>query len=216
MKDRIILFDLDGTLIDSTDAIYEGFCVAFEKNGLPIPSHQAVVGLIGHTLEDMCAKLGTPVAGIDRCVADYKAHYHKVSQQKTKLLPCAERAILEASKCARIGAVTTKTGRFSRELLEHFGLLGYFECVIGREDVKRAKPDSEPILKALSEMRAESFDKSQVYMIGDTPLDILAARNAGIEGIGVLSGYASEEVLRKYTDRIVPDALFAVRLIADS
>lgn len=206
----VILFDLDGTLIDSTEAVYEGFCVAFEKNGGAIPPQERVVELIGHTLEDMFLTLGVPKANIAQHVLDYKAHYRMISKPKTNLLPKARQAILEASKFATLGVVTTKTGRFSRELLEYFEVLHFFKSIVGREDVTNAKPHPEPIFKALSEI---GIKEVSAWMVGDTPLDLLAAQEAGIESVAVLSGYAEEEMLRKYTLNVSKDALEAVYYI---
>ncbi|MGP1450433.1 MAG: HAD family hydrolase [Wolinella sp.] len=217
MKDCIILFDLDGTLIDSTEAIYESFCVAYSELGGEIPSRESIIQLIGHTLEDMFIKLGIKEEYATRYVARYKEHYRTVSIPKTVLLANAKNAITLAGSFAMLGVVTTKTGRFSRELLEHFGLLGFFETVIGREDVTHVKPHAEPILKALGsfETSRQILESGRVFMIGDTPLDIMSAQNAGVNDIGVLSGYANENILKTYTKNIANNALEAICLIRD-
>lgn len=210
MKKATILFDLDGTLIDSTEAIYEGFGVAFEKRQRAVPARERVVELIGYTLEEMFGRLGVERGEVDSYVAAYKAHYRLISKQKTVLLPRAREAIERASEVATLGVVTTKTGRFSRELLEHMGLLHHFKSLVGREDVTHAKPHPEPILKAMRELGASA---PLAWMIGDTPLDILAAQEAGVQAVALKSGYAAEDLLRKYTSTIVNDAFEAVCLI---
>ena len=83
----------------------------------------------------------------------------------------------------------------------------YFEVLIGREHVQNPKPHAEPILKAL-----ESLNKNdeEIWMIGDTKLDLISAKNAGINSLGVLTGYGTKEELAEYTEYVVSDALEAV------
>lgn len=212
MKDKIILFDLDGTLIDSTQAVYEGICKACEALNHPVPSYEKVSLQIGHTLEDMFKTFDVESSKIPDFIAIYRQHYGEICIPKTHLLNNAQQAIIEAHSFAHLGVVTTKTGKYSKIILEHLKVLEYFTCVIGREDVKEAKPSAEPILLALKSM-PKDITKDHIYMIGDTPLDIQAANNANIQSIGVLSGYASLELLQSYTNRIVKDSLEAVRKI---
>jgi phosphoglycolate phosphatase len=135
----------------------------------------------------------------------------KYHDRKTVLLPNALDSVREAASFARLGIVTTKTGLYSRELMEYFGIMEYFEVLIGREHVINPKPHPEPILKAIELMGGE---KSSVWMIGDTRLDIEASNHAGIECVAVTSGYDNLEQLLTLTNVIRSDALEAVRYIA--
>lgn len=210
---KTILFDLDGTLIDSTEAILESFGVAFETFGKSVPDDEAIKKLIGHPLDVMFNLLGIDTLKTYDYVAAYKEHYRLISRQKTTLLPLASEAIHQASKIATLGIVTTKTSRYSEELLEHLGVMHHFKVLIGRENVTYPKPHPEPIQKALLALKADSM---QTWMIGDTPMDLICAQEAGVRGIGVLCGYGSKEDLQKYTSLIVRDSLDAVKLIAES
>ncbi|WP_345988832.1 HAD family hydrolase [Sulfurimonas sp. HSL1-2] len=207
-----ILFDLDGTLIDSTEAILESFHRTFDVLGGEHPTDTAIKALIGHTLDDMYLQVGIAPEAVEAYVRTYKEHYRRISTLKTVLLPQAREAIEAAAAVARLGIVTTKTGLYSRELMEHFGVMDAFEVLIGREDVTHAKPHPEPVLAALERMGA---DPMRSWLIGDTRLDAEAARRAGIGCIGVLSGYDNEEQLRSLTPFIEKDALEAVRYIAN-
>jgi phosphoglycolate phosphatase len=213
MKNKIILFDLDGTLIDSTEAILEGFLVAFERFGREVPCEEAIKKEIGHTLEDMFFTLGIPKEELAKHVDAYKMHYRKIFYKKTVLLPDAKEAILLASKYAKLGVVTTKTAKYSIELLEYMDLMKYFDVLIGREDVENPKPDSEPILKALSKLQSDTT-KHKCWMVGDTPMDIVAAKSANINSVAVTCGYSDKESLRVYTDNIFDTAFEAVKFIA--
>jgi phosphoglycolate phosphatase len=208
---KTILFDLDGTLIDSTDAILESFGVAYETFGKQVPDDEAIKKLIGHPLDLMFTMLGIEPLEANDYVLAYKEHYRLISRKKTTLLPLAYEAVKQASKMATLGVVTTKTARYSEELLEHLGLMHHFKVLIGRENVTHPKPHPEPIQKAMAALNA---DLKNTWMVGDTPMDLLCAKEAGVQGIGVLCGYASRYDLQKHTDLIVSDALDAVKLIA--
>lgn len=209
---KIILFDLDGTLIDSTEAILESFYHSLNVHNLGLSvTDEMITSQIGHPLEVMFAELGVEGEKVESHVATYKLYYRKISCQKTVLLSRSLEAISEAVAFARLGIVTTKTGRYSRELMEHFGIMNYFDVLIGFEDVENRKPHPEPILKALTQM---GHTTQEVWMIGDTRLDIEASLRAGVESVAVLSGYDNLEQLRTLTDIIQPDVLEAVRYIA--
>jgi len=203
----IILFDLDGTLIDSTEAILECFHHAFSVHNAPLPSDDAIKALIGYPLDIMFADLGVEEASVWDYVATYKEEYRNISTQKTFLLENAREAVLMASKFATLGIVTTKTAEYSKILMEHVGLMEHFEVLIGREDVQNPKPHAEPILKALASLETEG---KEIWMIGDTKLDLIAAQNAGVHSIGVLCGYETKAVLEIYTDCILRDTLEAI------
>ena len=209
MGERVILlFDLDGTLIDSTEAILESFHHAFDFYNYPHPDDEEIKALIGHPLDYMFAHLGVQEERVWDFVAVYKEHYRDISTQKTVLLPHAKEAVELAATFAKLGIVTTKTGKYSQILMEHFGLMDKFEVLIGREHVEHPKPHAEPILKALE---AIDIADKEVWMIGDTQMDIVAAEAAGVNAIAVLSGYDTCDTLQKFTDVIFNDAYEAVK-----
>jgi len=206
----VILFDLDGTVIDSTEAILEGFRVSFEKFGIESPPDTIIKSHIGKTLDDMYKEMGVDNGLIDKLVDAYKMHYRTIHLEKTILLDGAKEAIYEASKFATLGVVTTKTGKYSIEILKHLGVMDYFDTLIGREDVTYPKPHAEPILKALERL---NHNKNRVWMIGDTPMDILSANSAGVNSIAVTSGYSSFEILEKCASKICTNVLESIKYI---
>ena len=210
MKNKIILFDLDGTLIDSTEAILESFAVAFKHFNDEVPSDEAIKAEIGHPLDAMFTTLGITETKVWEYVDAYKAHYRKISCAKTILLPHAKEAIDLASRYAILGVVTTKTAKYSIELLEHMELMHYFEVLIGREDVEYPKPNPEPIEKALAKLPS---DTKEIWMVGDTCMDMLAARAANIGSVGLTCGYGTEKSLSECTDNIYQNVLQAVQYI---
>ncbi|MCW8955031.1 MAG: HAD family hydrolase [Sulfurimonas sp.] len=203
----IILFDLDGTLIDSTDAIVSTFHHSFRVHNFEHVEDEKIKALIGYPLDVMYSELGVSDNMVWDFVATYKEEYRKISTIKTLLLPNAIESIKKASEFATLGIVTTKTGKYSKILMEHFDLMKYFEVLIGREDVQNPKPHEEPILKAL-----EVLDTSnkEIWMIGDTKLDLISAKKAQVNSIGVLCGYGDKETLNEFSNVILNDAFEAV------
>lgn len=206
----IILFDLDGTLIDSTDAIVNTFKYTFDRHENAHPEDEAIKALIGYPLDVMFAELGVDKNKVWDYVSTYKERYRVISCAQTELFEFAESTVKNASTFARLGIVTTKTGAYSQVLMEHFNLMQYFEVLVGREHVQNPKPHEEPILKALEQM---GHNAEEVWMIGDTKLDLLSAKNAKVSPIGVLSGYGTKEALEKYTELVFSDAYEAVKYL---
>ena len=215
MKNTIILFDLDGTLIDSTDAIISTFHHTFtEMNFNFTGNNEDIKSLIGYPLEIMYTKLGVKETLALEFVNSYKKKYRLISKEQTSLLKGAKEALTLAKSFARLSVVTTKTGSLTIPLLEHLGIMHYFEHLTGRENVQNPKPHSEPILRTISLMNANN--NSNIWMVGDTTLDLISANSANIHCVGVLCGYGKEKDLKEFTKYITPNALEAVRLISQS
>lgn len=155
-----LLFDLDGTLIDSTPAILDGFHYAFAHLGAAEPSDEAIKRLIGHPLEVMFERLGV-TRDVQNFVLAYKQRYAQTFLDQTVLLSGAFEAVRAASEFANLGVVTTKTSKFSKILLQHLGIAEFFGTIVGREDVQNPKPSAEPILKALENLGICSATASQ-------------------------------------------------------
>ncbi|MFW2442953.1 HAD family hydrolase, partial [Aliarcobacter butzleri] len=158
-------------------------------------------------------RLGVSKQKVWDYVDSYKNRYRVISVEQTTLLENAFEAVQLASKIARVSVVTTKTRMYTIPILDNFNITQYFEVITGRENVENPKPHPEPILKTLAQM---NYDKNsdEVYMIGDTKLDLICANEAKVNAIGVLCGYSDEEELLKYTNIVKKDALEAIKYIS--
>ena len=118
-------------------------------------------------------------------------------------------------KLQGVSVVTTKTRMYTIPLLDHFNITQFFEIITGRENVQNPKPHPEPILVTLEQMNYNK-NRDDVWMIGDTKLDLIAAREANINSIGVLCGYGEKEELLKYTNYIEKDSLNAIKFLSSN
>lgn len=215
-KDTVILFDLDGTLIDSTEAIISCFYHAFNELNFDFDGNEDdIKELIGYPLDIMFQSLGVSQDVVWDFVDSYKKRYREISRDKTILLENAFEAVKLASSFARVSVVTTKTRIYSTPLLEHLGLLDFFEVIIGREDVQNPKPHPEPIKLAMEKMNVDETTHN-IWMVGDTKLDLISASESNINSVGVLCGYALKEELEEFTKFIKKDSLEAVEFIKEN
>ena len=152
---------------------------------------------------------------VKRIVVDtYKNRYREISKEQTTLLENAFEAVKLASQIARVSVVTTKTRMYTMPLLDHFNITQFFEIVTGRENVQNPKPHPEPILVTLEQMNYDE-KRDSVWMIGDTKLDLIAAREANINSIGVLCGYGTLDELKEYTNIIKNNSLEAINFLKE-
>lgn len=200
-RPRAVVFDLDGTLIDSTRAIVESFFHTFDALGRPRPDREGIIRAIGHLLEDQFRQFW-PDCDAALCARVYRDHYAKVARDGTFLLPGA-REILDAFRGAglRLGFATSKRRLYAEMILEHHGVLEHFTARIGPDDVTHAKPHPEAVIGAAAALGVPPDD---VYVVGDTPFDVLAARAAGARCLCVTTGPASRDEL----EALAPEAVY--------
>jgi len=210
MAMKTILFDLDGTIINSTTAIVESFDWTLQQVVILEYDEDFLISLIGYPLKDMFLRIGVKNNQINLCIENYKIHYRKISKQKTTLLEGAYQALELAKSFAKVCVVTTKLGQRTIPLLEHLDIWQFFDDIVGFDDVKNPKPHKEPIILAMNKVQA---DKNQTWMIGDTILDMQSAKSANIKSIGVLCGHNDEKSLKLWTDNIQTNTLQAVKII---
>lgn len=209
MKEKILLFDLDGTLIDSTEAILESFLMTADQYGINLDAEKKKIqSMIGMTLENMFKEIGIPEREIKQCISIYRKFYQEVYLEKTYLLPKVKESFTALPSTYKMGVVTSKSHYFSEKILENLGMLKYFFTLVGVDDVQEPKPSAEPILRALE---GTNYSKDQVYMIGDTSFDMQAAQNAGVIGIGVSGKY--QDNLHQYTHLVFDDIALALAYI---
>lgn len=190
-----VLFDFDGTLFDASAAIHRSFNTALGEAGQAPWPIERLLPLIGHPLFEMfriAVPDSTPEQR-DEWIRIYRATFLPISVALTRPLPGLRSCVSALRKSGfRLGIVTNRSGSGARHILEGFGLADAFETIVGLDDVSRCKPDPEPVRIALARLDAAA---GSAVLVGDTPVDMTAARAADARAIGVLTGSADRETL---------------------
>jgi phosphoglycolate phosphatase len=187
-----VLFDLDGTLVDSFAAIAASVNHVRGGRGLPPLSVDEVKRHVGRGPEFLLRHT-VPGGDYEADIAVYRAHHPTVMGPLTELLPgaAATLAWLQGQGVA-LGLCSNKPRLFSEALLERLGIAGCFRVVVGPEDVARLKPAPDMVLFAMSRLGVAA---SRTLYIGDMSVDIETARAAGVTVWVVASGSESREAL---------------------
>lgn len=188
----LVMFDVDGTLVDSQETIYHGLQVGFEAAGLPMPDRKTALSIVGRSLEEAFADL-LGNSHLDKVPVMAEAYRQSKIQRRQQgleidpLYPGAREAILRlhARDDILLGIATGKAQRGVRHMEETHGLTGRF-VTIQTADTSPSKPHPDMIERALAETGAEVF---RTVMIGDTGFDMAMAKQAGVHAIGVTWGY---------------------------
>jgi len=188
---RCVLFDLDGTLVDSYDAIAESLNLARSTFGLPPFSRQEVLRMVGHGLEDLMQKALGPDR-VEAGVRIFREHYQNISLPRTRLLPgVASTLAALRDRGYRLGVITNKPAHFSRRILDHLGVGNLLPVLYG-PDRARAKPDPEMVFRSLADLGCAPGES---ILVGDMLVDRDTARNAGIPFCAVATGSETRSVL---------------------
>lgn len=180
-----ILFDLDGTLVDTVPFILAAVRHAFADYGA-CPTDAEWIAGIGTPLRAQLASFARRGEDVDPLFARYRAYWLEHHDRLTRLFPGALETVEElASRGHPLGVVTAKTEEGAFRTLRHTGLLGHLGAVVGADTCARCKPDPEPVRVALARLdRAPG----EALLVGDSAHDVVAARGAGVRAVGVTWG----------------------------
>ena len=209
---KLVLFDCDGTLVDSQQMISAAMQQAYARQGLPCPPLPRLLGIVGLSLEEAFRRLADgadhPVEGL---IAGYREAFFALraaGEHDAPLYPGARDAIeaLARRPDTLLGIATGKSRRGVAALLAEHDLTGRF-VTIQTADTAPSKPHPGMVLEALRETGVAAED---TVVIGDTAFDMAMARAAGAQGIGVAWGYHPEADLREAGAALVVDQFTAV------
>lgn len=217
---RAVLFDLDGTLIDTLPDLHAAACAMLNDLGrppLPLESIRAYVGrgipnLIKRVLANSLHVAEDPNPPPPEAVASYRRHYARENGRNAKVYP----GVLEGLASLRaqgvpLGVVTNKADTFIQPLLEQTGLSGYFEVLVGGDRLPKVKPDPMPLVWACGRL---GVSPTETLFIGDSINDALAARAAGCPVFLLPYGYNEDRDVHELDcDAIVESVRDAVKLI---
>ncbi len=197
-----LIFDLDGTLVDSYSAIAEALNRARAAYELEPLDETTVRCAVGHGLESLIANWVGPER-VEDGVRLFREHYAQFFERRTKALPGVDATLRRLSQAGYgMALASNKPTRFSRPILHSLGWAAWFVAVEGPDTVGTTKPATEML--ATCRAKLESSRRSTRY-IGDMPLDAESGRRAGIDVILVTGGSASETELRAAGPPVLSD-----------
>jgi phosphoglycolate phosphatase len=221
MAHPVIVFDLDGTLVDTAPDLIATLNVVLAKEGFPAVPYDNARTLIGGGAKAMIARglaaegQNPPPAELDRLFADFISHYSAHIADRSRPFPGLEPALDRlAHEGFTLAVCTNKLEALSRKLLEALGLASRFSFICGQDTFGVPKPDPEVLRKTIV---AASGRLDDAFMVGDSETDVATARAAGIPIIAVDFGYTPRPVAEFGPDRVIssfrdlPDAVAAIR-----
>jgi len=204
-KVKGIFFDLDGTIVDSTEAYLEAARTAFEALGkMPLDDKTALE--IPKRLEQR-----QPLTDIikssntKKFLEAYLHTYYSITPEKTKLIPNTQTALQTLSQKAKLALVTMRfvPQHTIKTELTHFGIADNFTHIVTALDTHKPKPSPEALIKTVQAMDVQICD---CIMVGDSVTDIQAGKAAGTKTIAVLTGlFTQQELAKQHPDLILKD-----------
>ncbi|WP_172198197.1 pyrophosphatase PpaX [Saccharibacillus qingshengii] len=189
---QTVLFDLDGTIIDTNQLIIDSFMNAV--TGTPL-TRETIIPHMGTTLQNQLRIFSglEDVRELEQAYRKYNLAHH---DSMVKPFPHVQQVVRDLHEAGiRLGVVTTKIRPTTMKVLEMFDLYRYMDAIVTVTDVTHPKPHAEPVLMALEKM---GVDPSTALMVGDSPADIQSAQNAGVRAAAVAWSLKGEETLSTY------------------
>jgi phosphoglycolate phosphatase len=193
---RLLIFDLDGTLIDSRLDLATSVNATRNHMGMPPLSNETIYSYVGNGVQTLMKRsLGEGASEEDLLRAQeffldfYRAHM----LDETTLYPGTREALEELSAAGvKLAVLTNKPVRFSRAIIDGLGINGYFQQVYGGNSFEQKKPHPIGVEALMSECDAR---REHTVMIGDSSVDVQTARNAAVAAWGVTYGFQPETLV---------------------
>ena len=215
-----VVFDLDGTLVDTAPDLIETLNVVFTRDGLPPLDYAAARDMIGggarRMIESALKLQGRVLAEgvVDRLFADFVVYYGAHIADRSQPFPGLDAALDRlAPRGCQFAVCTNKLESLSRLLLEALGLSRRFAAICGQDTFGMQKPDPEILRRTI---QAAGGALQRAVMVGDSGTDIATARAAGVPIVAVDFGYSEAPIRDLHPDRLIShfselaDAVFAL------
>jgi phosphoglycolate phosphatase len=194
LRYRAVLFDLDGTLVDSYTALAEAVNYARRQHGLDELSAARIRDFVGDGLERMLQRAFERDDVPRSARVAFENRYDEICCEESKVLADVEVTLEELQKLGvEMAVCTNKPTSFSKKILSFLNLAPYFRAIVGPDVAGARKPDARHVLRTLESTGCEP---SEALFVGDMPIDVHAARASGITVAVVPTGSSSEEQLR--------------------
>lgn len=187
-----ILFDLDGTLVDSSQGIFKAFNHSFRQLGLPELANQDMISFVGPPLEVTFASLCQDQEEIAKAIEHFRDYYNQFGVHQVEVYPHIPELLQGLiDKGHKLYVTTSKHESMAKLMLQEQGLATFFNNIYGSIENRYHKID---VIKAC--LKTEKIPLEQATIVGDTKFDMIGGQEAGIKTIGVTWGFGTENQLR--------------------
>ena len=208
---KAVLFDVDGTLLDTTEFVYQAFEHSMQTHGFLCPNRSEIARNLGKSIEGLYSHF-TQIPEIETTNL-IETHREFQTQNFHLSVPFPNTvSTLQALKDRgyKLAVLTTRTTRTSLTTLKNAHIHEFFDFILSGDEVEQKKPHPESIERAL---RFFGLTPDQAVMIGDTDADILAGKNAGTKTIGAQYGFYREKIKDYNPDFIVEDIADILKIL---
>jgi phosphoglycolate phosphatase len=203
---RLIVFDLDGTLVDSVRDLAAAVNAAVQKVApgtppLPLEDVRGFVGEGARVLVERSVERARVRRPVDEVLPVFLDCYRACLLDTTRLYPGVEEA-LDRLRGRVLAVLTNKPGDLSRAILEGLGVAHRFSRIWGPADVPARKPDPAGLLRLVEQLDA---DPAETIIVGDSPVDVRTGRAAGVRTVGVTYGLNPDALMTDPPDLLLSD-----------
>jgi len=214
---ELLIFDLDGTLIDSKEDIAAALNQTLTERRLPTLAHEEIYAHVGNGVYNLIEGAVAAAGGDDTeaALAHFMGVYDRRLLERTHLYAGAAEVVGHFTGVP-MALITNKSMRFTRPILDGLGVAAWFDPILARDTLPECKPHPGPLLHCID---AHGVDPTRTWMVGDGATDIDAGHAAGVRTVGCLYGFRTEaEVVSAQPDALIRDlrelpALFACGLL---
>lgn len=210
---RLIIFDLDGTILNTLEDLADSTSYALEKNDFPVRTMEEVRCFVGNGIRKLIERAvpeGTAQKDIDRVFSDFTRHYGEHCADKTRPYEGITALITRLREHGCLTAVVSNKADFAvQELCEQY-FPNLFDFAVGEREGIRIKPAPDSVYEVLDKLKVDKWD---ALYVGDSEVDVKTADNAGIDQISVEWGFRKREFLQEHgAKRFVktPEEIFEI------
>lgn len=209
---KAVLFDLDGTLLDTNDLIYDSFCTAFKEVLDRELAKEEITLLYGKPLKSSLSVYTDDEEELESLVKAYRGYNIKYHDAMCKPFEGVEELLIQLKdKGLKLGIVTSKRKELAKKGLELGKLIDYMDVIITPEDTIKHKPEADPVLKACEILQVSP---KEAVMVGDSPYDLLSGKSAGCFTCGVeYTALQLEELINVGPSYMIKNPLDILELI---
>jgi len=195
MKYKLIIFDMDGTVLDTLDDLTDSLNFSLKKNGFPERSRDEVRSFVGNGIRKLIERgvpEGTDALLTDKVHADFSAHYKNNCANKTRPYAGIKEEIVKIrNKGYKTAVVSNKTDSAVKQLAARY-FDGLFDICVGESENVKKKPAPDEVEAAL---KALGVKKEDALFVGDSEVDIETAKNSGLPVLSVTWGFKDRDFL---------------------